>query len=109
MAGRSAPRAWGVTRDTVEQLWERHVHAAMDRAGVAHWPAHAVRSAMADHLAGAGVDEHSASAQLGNGEAVRRAHYRRALSGPLRAAVQGRALVEGPDAGVLRLPTGRRS
>lgn len=100
---------WGVTRDTVEQLWERHAEPAMERAGVPRWTSHAVRSAMADHLAGAGVDEHSASAQLGNSEAVRRAHYRRALSGPLRAAVQGRALVEGPDAGVLRLPTGRRS
>lgn len=100
---------WGVTPGTVRSGWHTIVYAAMDAAGVPRWPAHAVRSAMADDLAGAGVDEHTATAQLGNSESVRRAHYRQALAGPLRAAVADRALVGAPEGAVLRLPRGRRS
>ncbi len=93
---------WPMTPSSITSgWWARVVYPAMDAAKVSRWAAHTVRFAAADAFAAAGVDEHSASAQLGNSEAVRRAHYRSALEPARRVAVQARSIAPQPTDAVL--------
>lgn len=92
----AATGLWPVQADTIRDWWRRYAYPAMDRAGVPRWPSHAVRTSSADDMAAAGVDEHSASAQLGNSEEVRRTHYRSVLEPARRVAVQARSLAAQP-------------
>ena len=105
---RPSPWLLGVEPCTSEVVGGHHWEAAMERAGVRRWTAHALRRLAVDQLARSGVDVATAADLLGHSPEVMLAHYRQVSPDDRRRALAAARLGEAPAEQVIDLGSRRR-